>query len=320
MRGPKPIGLKVIVDEACEISKAKGNHDVHTVLVYQRLGEKFPVKMVEGRDLWYHEEIAKVSAECPVEWVDAEDPLFMLYTSGSTGKPKGVLHTVGGYMLYTAVSFKYIFDYKPGDVYWCTADAGWITGHSYIVYGPLFEGATQVMFEGVPTFPDAGRCWDIVDKFKVTQFYTAPTLIRLLMKMGEVPVKRYSRASLRLLGTVGEPINPEAWVWYYRTVGDSRCPIVDTYWQTETGGFLLTPFPGATPLKPGSATFPFFGIIPEILDPATGVPIEGPGEGALVIAKPWPGLMRTVYLNHDRFEQTYFSTYKGYYVPKIRSP
>ncbi|RMG28195.1 MAG: acetate--CoA ligase, partial [Gammaproteobacteria bacterium] len=250
--------------------------------------------------------------ECAPESMDAEDPLFILYTSGSTGKPKGVLHTTGGYLLYAAVTHKYVFDYHDGDVFWCTADVGWITGHSYIVYGPLANGAISVMFEGIPTWPDASRFWQVVDKHQVNTFYTAPTAIRALMREGDAPVKRTSRKSLRLLGTVGEPINPEAWLWYHEVVGEGRCPIVDTWWQTETGGHMITPLPGATRLKPGSATLPFFGVEPALVDDQ-GREIEGPGEGNLVIKRSWPGQMRTVYGDHERFRQTYFTTYPGYY-------
>ena len=256
--------------------------------------------------------MAQASADCPPEHMEAEDPLFILYTSGSTGKPKGVLHTTGGYLLHTAITHKYIFDYHDGDIYWCTADVGWVTGHSYIVYGPLANGATTVMFEGIPTYPNVSRFWEVVDKHQVNTFYTAPTAIRSLMREGEEPVKRTSRKSLRLLGSVGEPINPEAWEWYYHNVGDGRCPIVDTWWQTETGGILITPLPGATPLKPGSATRPFFGVMPALVD-AEGQFLEGATEGNLVITRPWPGIMRTVYGDHQRFIETYFSMYKGLY-------
>jgi acetyl-CoA synthetase len=252
------------------------------------------------------------SPECEPEWLDSEDPLFILYTSGSTGKPKGVLHTTGGYMVYTAVTFKNVFDYHDGDIFWCTADIGWVTGHSYIVYGPLLTGATTVMFEGIPTYPDAGRFWDVVDKYKVNQFYTAPTAIRSLMREGEEHPKKRDLSSLRILGSVGEPINPEAWMWYHRLVGRERCPIVDTWWQTETGGMLITPLPGAIPTKPGSATLPFFGVKPVMLEPE-GKRIDGPGSGVLCIEEPWPGIMRTVYGQHERFKETYFSTYKGLY-------
>jgi acetyl-CoA synthetase len=252
------------------------------------------------------------SPDCEPEPMDAEDPLFILYTSGSTGKPKGVLHTTGGYLVYVSITHKYIFDYHDGDIYWCTADVGWVTGHSYIVYGPLCNGATTLVFAGIPTYPDASRHWQICDKHKVNIYYTAPTAIRALMGQGDEPVKKTSRNSIKLLGTVGEPINPEAWEWYYRVVGEERCPIVDTWWQTETGGILITPLPGATRLKPGSATRPFFGVVPEIVD-NDGKVLEGACEGNLCIAQPWPGQMRTVYGDHERFKQTYFSTYKGKY-------
>jgi len=312
-RGAKPIDLKQVADEAMD-KCAEQDLQVKDCIVYQRLGDKLPVEMKEGRDEWWHDLMADASSECEVEWMDAEDPLYMLYTSGSTGKPKGVLHTVGGYMIYTALTFKYIFDYHPGDIWWCTADIGWVTGHSYIVYGPLCAGATSLMFEGIPTYPDAGRFWEVVDKHQVTQFYTAPTAIRALMAQGEEWVKKHSRKSLRLLGTVGEPINPEAWKWYYRVVGDERCPVVDTWWQTETGGILITPLPGAGAQRPGSASFPFFGVEPAILD-QEGQELEGVVEGGyLVIKKPWPSLMRTIYGDHERFEQTYFERFKGYYM------
>jgi acetyl-CoA synthetase len=268
--------------------------------------------MKSGRDIWYHEEAAKVSADCPAEEMSAEDPLFILYTSGSTGKPKGVLHTSGGYLMYVAMTHQYVFDYHEGEIYWCTADVGWVTGHSYIVYGPLANGATTLMFEGVPNYPDTSRFWEVIDRHKVNTFYTAPTAIRALMRDGETPVKKTSRASLRLLGSVGEPINPEAWLWYYRTVGDSRCPIVDTWWQTETGGILISPLPGATDLKPGSATKPLFGIQPQIVD-ADGKVVEGAGSGNLVLLDSWPGQMRSVYGDHQRFIDTYFKTYRGKY-------
>jgi acetyl-CoA synthetase len=268
--------------------------------------------MHPGRDVWYHEEAAKVTAHCPPAEMKAEDPLFILYTSGSTGRPKGVQHTTGGYLVYAAMTHQYVFDYQEGDVYWCTADVGWVTGHSYIVYGPLANGATTLMFEGIPTYPSISRFWDVVDKHKVNTFYTAPTAIRSLMGAGEEPVKRTSRKSLRLLGSVGEPINPEAWEWYHRVVGDSRCPIVDTWWQTETGGILITPLPGATALKPGSATRPFFGVKPEIVD-SDGKVQSGACEGNLVIADSWPGQMRTLYGDHGRFMETYFSTYPNKY-------
>jgi acetyl-CoA synthetase len=301
----RPVPLKANTDEA--LKKAPGVGDV---IVVKRTGGK--VTMQEGRDRWYHEEAAKVSADCPAEAMGAEDPLFILYTSGSTGKPKGVLHTSGGYLLYAAATHHYVFDYHEGDVYWCTADVGWVTGHSYILYGPLANGATTQMFEGVPNYPDFSRFWQVVDKHQVNIFYTAPTAIRALMRDGEGPVKRTSRGSLRLLGSVGEPINPEAWLWYYNVVGDRRCPIVDTWWQTETGGILITPLPGATPLKPGSATRPFFGVRPLIVD-GEGHTLAGEAEGNLCIADSWPGQMRTVYGDHKRFVETYFSAFPGKY-------
>jgi len=310
-RGAKAIALKANADQAMDISSQQGV-DVTTCIVYQRVGDKIAVDMKEGRDFWWHDLMADASADCDVEWMDAEDPLFILYTSGSTGKPKGVLHTVGGYMVYTTVTFQYIFDYHDGDIFWCTADIGWVTGHSYIVYGPLCAGATTVMFEGIPTYPDSGRFWDVVDKYKVNQFYTAPTALRALMRDGDEPVKKRDRSSLRLLGTVGEPINPEAWMWYHRVVGDERCPIVDTWWQTETGGILITPLPGAIPTKPGSATLPFFGVKPVLLTPE-GQRIEGAGSGVLCIEEPWPAMMRTVYGQHERFKEIYFSSFPGLY-------
>ena len=306
LRGGRKVPLKANVDAA--IAQVGGGVD-HVVVV-RRTGGK--VDMEPGRDVYYDEAAALVTTDCPPEHMNAEDPLFILYTSGSTGKPKGVLHTTGGYLVYASMTHHYIFDYHPGDVYWCTADVGWVTGHSYIVYGPLANGATTLMFEGIPNYPTVSRFWDVIDKHQVSIFYTAPTAIRSLMQAGEEPVKRTSRASLRLLGSVGEPINPEAWSWYYRVVGDSRCPIVDTWWQTETGGILITPLPGATALKPGSATLPFFGVQPEVVD-AAGQVLEGACEGNLVIADSWPGQMRTVYGDHERFEQTYFSTYPGKY-------
>ena len=305
VRGGKAIPLKANVDKALESCAA-----VHTCLVVERTSGS--IDWAEGRDVWYHQAIEAVSAECPVEIMDAEDPLFILYTSGSTGKPKGVMHTTGGYLLMAAMTHKYTFDYKEGDVYWCTADVGWITGHSYILYGPLCNGGISLMFEGVPTYPDASRFWQVIDKHQVNQFYTAPTAIRALMAAGDDPVKSTSRSSLKLLGTVGEPINPEAWEWYYKVVGDSRCPIVDTWWQTETGVHMLTPLPGATDLKPGSATQPFFGVQPILLDPE-GVEIEGAGEGLLMIKSSWPSQIRTVYGDHQRCIDTYFSAYPGYY-------
>ncbi|KAG2430287.1 hypothetical protein HYH02_013765 [Chlamydomonas schloesseri] len=313
MRGPKPIGLKAIVDDALEICEKHG-HTVQHVLVLEQLPlAEVGGSMKPGRDVTWREAVDSQSDECPVEWLPAEAPLFKLYTSGSTGKPKGVLHTTAGYMLGALVTTKYVFDLQPAtDVYWCTADCGWITGHTYVAYGPMLLGATQVLFEGVPTWPDAGRCWSIVDKYKVTIVYTAPTAIRALHAKGDAYVTRYSRASLRLLGSVGEPINPEAWRWYHQVVGGGRCPIVDTWWQTETGAHMITPLPGATPLKPGSATLPFFGVEPVVLDDK-GNELQGPCEGVLCIKKPWPSMMRTVAGDHARFEQTYFSAYKGYY-------
>ncbi len=309
VRGGKSIPLKQNTDKAVEIA-AKQDVAVETVLVIRRTGGK--IAWNDGRDIWHHEAVDTVDATCPPVEMAAEDPLFILYTSGSTGKPKGVLHTTGGYLVYTAMTHEYVFDYHPGDIYWCTADVGWVTGHSYIVYGPLANGATTLMFEGVPNFPDQGRFWDIVDKHQVNIFYTAPTAIRSLMGAGDSFVKRSSRASLRILGTVGEPINPEAWQWYYDVVGDGRCPVIDTWWQTETGGHMITPLPGATALKPGSATKPFFGVKPELVD-NEGTVIEGAADGNLCIADSWPGQMRTVYGDHERFVQTYFSTYKGKY-------
>jgi acetyl-CoA synthetase len=306
LRAGKRVPLKVNADEAA--NKIPGT--VAAMIVVKRTGGQ--VQMISGRDFWYHEEAAKVTAECKAEEMKAEDPLFILYTSGSTGKPKGVLHSTGGYLVFASMTHQYVFDYHDGDIYWCTADVGWVTGHSYIVYGPLANGATTLMFEGVPTYPSISRFWDIVDKHKVNIFYTAPTAIRSLMAAGEEPVKRTSRNTLKLLGSVGEPINPEAWEWYHRVVGDGRCPIVDTWWQTETGGILITPLPGATDLKPGSAGRPFFGLRPEIVDSAGNV-LEGACEGNLVIADSWPGQMRTVYGDHKRFEETYFSTYPNKY-------
>ena len=305
VRGGRPIPLKANTDAALE--KCPG---VKTCIVVNRTGKT--INWVEGRDHWYHDIIANASDECPPEEMSAEDPLFILYTSGSTGKPKGVLHTTGGYMVYASMTHQYVFDYRDGDVYWCTADVGWITGHSYILYGPLSNGATTVMFEGVPTYPNSSRCWEVCDKHNVNIFYTAPTALRALMREGNKPVERTSRKSIRLLGTVGEPINPEAWLWYYNIVGEERCPIVDTWWQTETGGILITPLPGATALKPGSATRPFFGIRPALMD-ADGNVLEGPASGNLVLLDSWPGQMRTVFKDHNRFVETYFSTYNGCY-------
>ncbi|GAB5470423.1 MAG: acetate--CoA ligase [Rhodospirillales bacterium] len=305
LRGGRKVPLKQNVDEAVAIAGG-----VRHVLVVKRTGGG--IKWVDGRDLWYDQEMSKVGGDCPAEEMGAEDPLFILYTSGSTGQPKGVLHTTGGYLVYAAMTHQYVFDYHDGDIYWCTADVGWVTGHSYIVYGPLANGATTLMFEGVPNYPDTSRFWQIVDKHKVDIFYTAPTAIRALMRDGDGPVKRTSRKSLRILGSVGEPINPEAWLWYHNVVGEGRCPIVDTWWQTETGGILITPLPGATALKPGSATRPFFGISPQVVD-AEGNHLEGACEGNLCITDSWPGQMRTVYGDHERFVQTYFSTYKNRY-------
>ena len=305
LRGGRKVPLKANADEAL-----KSCPGVKTVLVVRRTGGS--IGWVEGRDIWYHEALGKASKDCPPEEMSAEDPLFILYTSGSTGKPKGVLHTTGGYLVYVAMTHQYVFDYHDGDIYWCTADVGWVTGHSYIIYGPLANGATTLMFEGVPNYPDASRFWQVIDKHKVSIFYTAPTAIRALMREGDQFVSKTSRASLKLLGTVGEPINPEAWLWYHRVVGDQRVPIVDTWWQTETGGILITPLPGATPLKPGSATRPFFGIKPQIVD-GEGKVLEGAAEGNLCITDSWPGQMRTVFGDHQRFIETYFSTFPGKY-------
>ena len=305
LRGGKTIPLKANADEAL-----KSCPDVHSVIVLKHTGNKVGWK--EGRDLWWADVVGTQSTDCPCEPMNAEDPLFILYTSGSTGKPKGVLHTTGGYLVYASLTHEWVFDYREGETYWCTADVGWVTGHSYIVYGPLANRATTLMFEGVPNFPDAGRFWEVIDKHKVNIFYTAPTAIRALMGAGDAFVKRSSRSSLRLLGSVGEPINPEAWEWYYNVVGEGRSPIVDTWWQTETGGILITPLPGATTLKPGSATRPFFGIKPELVDNEGNV-LEGAADGNLCITDSWPGQMRTVYGDHKRFVETYFSTYKGKY-------
>ncbi|XP_065817102.1 acetyl-coenzyme A synthetase, cytoplasmic-like isoform X3 [Labrus bergylta] len=330
-RGDKLINLKLLADEAMQKCRDKGFPIKRCIMLKHLckdveespLGSQSPpakrtcpdlqVPWNPEVDLCWHDLVRGASDECEPEWCESEDPLFILYTSGSTGKPKGVLHTVSGYMLYTASTFKLVFDHQPDDVYWCTADIGWITGHSYITYGPLANGATSVLFEGLPTYPDVSRMWEIVDKYSVTKFYTAPTAIRLLMKYGSEPVRKYKRESLKVLGTVGEPINPEAWQWYYSVVGEKRCPIVDTFWQTETGGHVLTPLPAATPMKPGSATFPFFGVIPAILN-ESGEELEGPSEGYLVFKQPWPGVMRTVYGNHQRFETVYFKKFPGYYV------
>jgi acetyl-CoA synthetase len=305
LRGGRPVPLKANADAALKTCPG-----VEKLLVVKHTGGK--VDWTPGRDIWLHEESAKVSADCAPEPMNAEDPLFILYTSGSTGKPKGVLHTSGGYLVFASMTHQYVFDYHDGDIYWCTADVGWVTGHSYILYGPLANGATTLMFEGVPNYPDASRFWQVIDKHKVNIFYTAPTAIRALMRDGEAPVKKTSRASLRLLGSVGEPINPEAWLWYHRVVGDGRCPIVDTWWQTETGGILITPLPGAIAQKPGSATLPFFGVQPQLVD-GEGKLLEGATEGNLCIGDSWPGMMRTVYGDHQRFIDTYFSTFPGKY-------
>ncbi|MCY1672566.1 acetate--CoA ligase [Novosphingobium sp. SL115] len=305
LRGGKKVPLKANVDEAL-----KQCPDVDTVIMLRRTGAE--VGFVEGRDVDWASAVAEQSATCTPEEMGAEDPLFILYTSGSTGKPKGVLHTTGGYSVWASMTHEYVFDYRPGQIYWCAADIGWVTGHSYVVYGPLMNGGTTVMFEGVPNFPDASRFWQVVDKFKVEIFYGAPTALRALMREGDEWVKKTSRASLRLLGSVGEPINPEAWEWYHKVVGDSRCPIVDTWWQTETGAAMITPLPGATPLKPGSASRPFFGVKPALVD-NDGVFLEGATDGCLVVTDSWPGQMRTVWGDHERFFQTYFSTFKGLY-------
>ncbi len=308
VRGGRITPLKRNVDDA--LVPENGVDGVHTVIVVSRTNAD--VDMTEGRDVYYHDIAAKVSDECPAEEMNAEDPLFILYTSGSTGRPKGVLHTSGGYLVWASLTHEYVFDYKPGDVYWCTADVGWVTGHSYIVYGPLANGATTLMFEGVPTYPDASRFWQVVDKHQVNTFYTAPTALRALMGAGDEFVTRTSRKSLRILGSVGEPINPEAWEWYHRVVGDGRCPIVDTWWQTETGGIMISPLPGATALKPGSATKPLFGVEPQLVD-ADGKVLEGAASGNLCITQSWPGQMRTVYGDHQRFVETYFTAYPGKY-------
>jgi acetyl-CoA synthetase len=309
VRGGRPIPLKANTDKAIEKAEREGA-SVRHVLVVRRTGGAIETK--PGRDLWYHEEVEKVSADCPVEPMGAEDPLFILYTSGSTGKPKGVLHTTGGYLVFVSMTHQYVFDYHDGDIYWCTADVGWVTGHSYIVYGPLANGATTLMFEGVPNYPSTSRFWEVIDKHGVNIFYTAPTAIRALMGAGDAPVKKTSRKSLKLLGSVGEPINPEAWEWYHRVVGDGRCPVVDTWWQTETGGIMITPLPGAIGQKPGSATLPFFGVEPVLID-GEGKLLEGAASGNLCLTDSWPGQMRTVYGDHKRFVDTYFSQYKGKY-------
>ena len=305
VRGGRPIPLKQNTDAALENCP-----NVHTVVVVKRTGGD--IGWQEPRDIWYHEATAEQPKQCTPVSMNAEDPLFILYTSGSTGKPKGVLHTTGGYLLNAAMTHKYVFDYHDGDIYWCTADVGWVTGHSYIVYGPLINGAITLMFEGVPTYPDASRCWQVCDKHNVNIFYTAPTALRALMGQGDDYVNSTDRTTLRLLGTVGEPINPEAWEWYYHVVGEEKCPIVDTWWQTETGGIMITPLPGATDLKPGSATRPFFGVKPVLLDP-DGKEIEGAGSGNLAISQSWPGQIRTVFGDHQRCVDTYYSTYPGYY-------
>jgi len=304
-RGGRKSPLKANADRACE-----GAASIKRMVVVKRGGDEIEWK--DGRDLWYHELVQSAPAECPAVEIDAEDPLFILYTSGSTGKPKGVLHTSGGYLLYVAMTHRYVFDYQPDDVYWCTADVGWITGHSYGVYGPLANGATTLMFEGVPSYPDVGRFWQIIEKYKVNIFYTAPTAIRALMAHGDDPVNATDRRSLRILGTVGEPINPPAWEWYSRVVGNGHCAVIDTWWQTETGGIMLAPLPGATALKPGSAAMPFFGVEPALLDDEGNL-LEGVASGNLVFTRPWPGQMRSVYGDHDRFHETYFATFPGYY-------
>lgn len=316
-RGDRPMARKQPADEAIALADSRmPDAHVHTCIVVQRVGERpdMPCPMREGRDLWWHDAMAEARADCPCEAMDAEDPLFILYTSGSTGKPKGVQHNVGGYMVYTGFTHKHVFDYRAGDIYFCAADIGWITGHSYIIYGPLANAATTIMFESTPVYPDPGRYWQVIDKYQVNQFYTAPTAIRALTREGESWPAKYDLSSLKLLGTVGEPINPEAWQWYHRNIGRGRCPIVDTWWQTETGGILISPLPGATPTKPGSATLPLYGIKPVVLEPESGKVVEGDGvDGVLAISEPWPGQMRTVYGDHKRFEETYFQQYKGFY-------
>ena len=309
LRGGKPIPLKENTDKAIEIAEGDGAKVDHVIVVKRTGGD---INMKEGRDVWYHEVTDAASADCPAEAMNAEDPLFILYTSGSTGKPKGVLHTSGGYLVYASITHQYVFDYHDGDIYWCTADVGWVTGHSYIVYGPLANGATTLMFEGVPNYPDASRFWQVCDKHKVNIFYTAPTALRALMGAGDDFVNKTSRSSLKLLGTVGEPINPEAWEWYHNVIGGGRCPIVDTWWQTETGGIMITPLPGATDTKPGSATRPFFGVQPQLVD-GEGKELTGETSGNLCLIDAWPGMMRSLYGDHDRFVQTYFSSYKGKY-------
>ena len=305
-RGEKITHLKDQADKALEQCTS-----VRSVIVIRHTGGKVGLK--EGRDVWYHEALNTVDSECPVEQMNASDPLFILYTSGSTGKPKGVLHGNGGYMVYAATTFKYVFDYQPDDIFWCTADVGWITGHTYMIYGPLANGATTLLFEGVPNYPTVSRFWNVIDKHQVSIFYTAPTAIRALRREGDEWVRNTGRQSLRLLGSVGEPINPDVWEWYYETVGDNRCPIVDTWWQTETGGIMISPLPGATPLKPGSASWPFFGIVADIVD-EDGKSLQGTEHGKLVIKQPWPGMMQTIYGDHERFEQTYFKDVPGAYL------
>ncbi|KYM80806.1 Acetyl-coenzyme A synthetase [Atta colombica] len=318
-RGEKLLLLKNICDEAAAKAKKHGHQLENCIVVahLRRLNNPQAMDIAnvswdDDRDVWWHDEMEDAEASCYPVWMAAEDPLFILYTSGSTGKPKGVLHTIAGYLIYAATTFKYVFDYHPGDVYWCTADCGWITGHTYVVYGPLANGATSVIFEGTPFYPENDRYWSIIDKYKVTQFYTAPTAIRSLMKFGDELVKKHSLSTLKVLGSVGEPINTEAWLWFYNLIGHGKCSIADTFWQTETGGHVITPLPGATPMKPGSATFPFFGILPELLD-EDGCVIEGEGEGYLVFRRPWPGMMRTLYGNHQRFQNTYFDRFNGFY-------
>lgn len=309
MRGPKAIPLKQNADQAMDLCTGRG-HAVETCFVVHRTGS--PVEMKGGRDLWWEEETSSQAPECPVEWMDAEDPAFVLYTSGSTGKPKGVQHNVGGYMVYAGMTFKYAFDYHDNDIYWCTADIGWVTGHSYIVYGPLSQGATTLIFEGVPNYPDPSRFWQVVDKWQVNQFYTAPTAIRALMAQGEQWVENHDLSSLRILGSVGEPINPEAWQWYFKHVGRERCPVIDTWWQTETGGIMISPLPYAIDQKPGSASLPFFGVNPVLLN-EEGQELTGAGRGILAVKEPWPGQMRTIFKDHDRFEKAYFQMFDGYY-------
>ena len=315
-RGEKSVPMKPIADQAMASADAQMDANVETCIVVERVKDnpEFAFDMKEGRDFWWHDLVNDADADCPCEQMDAEDPLFILYTSGSTGKPKGVQHTVGGYMVYTAITHKYVFDYQDGDIYFCAADIGWVTGHSYIVYGPMSNGATTIMLEAIPTYPNPDRYWQTIEKWNVTQFYTAPTAIRAIAAAGEQWPQKYEMPSLRLLGTVGEPINPEAWRWYNNNVGKGRCPIVDTWWQTETGGILISPLPGATATKPGSATFPFYGVEPVILDPEKGTVIEGNDvSGVLAIRAPWPGQMRSIYGDHERFETTYFQQYKGFY-------